>query len=312
MVGLSRRSAFVVKQLVWGVAVMWLVLTVTWAVLNSLPETRAVGFETVEMGLAAYDDDPPGPLALYLDFMRSFVTFQWGESIYFGEPVTDLYAHRLPVTLLYTVPGVVVSVLVGTGVTTWAAIKPDGLTSRGLSMLSIVGLSVPAFILAQGVFFVMPDWLGWIRIYDPELALTARTNLVHMSVPAGIVALGFFAVQVRHARGETAEYLGEEFVKTARAKGAGRLRLAVHIFRNAWPTLASLVVGESLGLLLLMTIVIEEVFRIPGISRAVYYGFASGDPMVTFIAVFGVVLVGVGGTLARDFGRLLFDPRVQQ
>lgn len=312
MVTLSRRSAFVGKQVAWGVGVMWLVLTVTWLILYSLPETRAVGLSAVETGMAAAYDDPPGPLAMYLDWMWSFLTLDWGASVYFGGPVTDLYATRLPVTLLYTVPGVVASVLVGTGVTTWAAVKPDGLASRGLSMLAILGLSVPAFILAQGVFFLMPDWLGWIRIYDADLGLTARTNLVHMSVPAAIVAVSFFAVQVRHARGETAEYLGDEFVKTARAKGAGRLRIAVHIFRNAWPTLASLVVGESLGLLLLMTIVIEEVFRIPGISRAVYYGFASGDPMLSFTAVFAVVLVGVLGTLARDVGRLLFDPRVEQ
>jgi len=306
----SSRSRVVARQLAWGVAVMWLVLTVTWVILHTLPDTRVVGFAEVEMGFAAAYDDPPGPLGLYLDWMRSFLTLQWGSSVYFGGSVVDLYVTRLPVTLAYALPGVVVSVLAGTGLSTYAAVHPDGVANRVLSLLSYAGLSIPAFLLAQGVFVVMPSWLGWIQIYDPELGLTHGQNLRRLSVPAAIVAVSFFAVQVRHAQGETVEYLDAEFVKTARAKGAGRLRTAVHIFRNAWPSLASLVLGESLGLLILMLIVIEELLKIKGVAVVVFYGFAAGDPMVSFTAVFGVVFVGVAGTLARDFARLVFDPRV--
>jgi peptide/nickel transport system permease protein len=308
---LSPRGRYVVGRFAWGVLVVWLVLTVTWGILNALPPERAVGFASVEMGVAAAYDDPPGPLSMYLDWMWSFLTLQWGESTVYETPVVDLYVQRIPVTLAYVVPGVVLAVLAGTGLSTYAALRPEGYANRAMSLLSYAGLSVPAFIAAQAVWLVMPTWLGWITVVDPELPLTSRQTLTRLSIPAAIVTVNFFAIQVRHAQGETTEYLDAEFVKTARAKGATRLRIAVHVFRNTWPSLASLILGESLGLLLLLVVVVEEVLRIEGVGVAMFRGFAGGDPMLTFTAVFGVVLVGVVGTLARDVGRLLLDPRLE-
>lgn len=309
---LSHRERYVLGRLVWGVGVVWLVLTVTWVIMMLLPSQRAVGFGAVEMGIAAAYDDPPGPLGLYVDWMWSFLTLRWGESIVYEQPVVELYRQRLPVTLAYVVPGVLTAVLAGTGLTTVAAVRPQGYANRTMSLLSYLALSVPAFILAQAVWLGMVDWMEWIQILDPEQALTSPQNLKRLTVPAGIVAVSFFAVQVRHAQGETAEYLDAEFVKTVRSKGAGRLRVAVHVFRNTWPSLSSLVLGESLGLLLLVAIVVEEILRLDGIAIAMFRGFGLGDPMVTFTAVFCIVLVGVAGTLARDIGRLLLDPRIEE
>lgn len=311
MVVASDRARYVLRQFAWGAAVMWLVLTVAWVILNTVPDVRLVGFSEVDAGFAAAYDDPPGPLGLYVDWMVSFVTLDWGMSAYFGEPVVDLYRTRLPVTLAYTVPGVLAGVVVGTGVTTYAAVRPSSPLNRVVSALSYVGLSVPTFVVAQGLFFVLPTWLGWVRVYDPDLGLTHGQNVRRLALPAAIVAFSFLAVQVRHARSETTEYLGQPFVRVVEAKGAGRLRTAVHVFLNSWPSLTSLVLGESLGLLLLVVIVIEEIFKIQGIAVVVYYGFASGDPMVSFTAVFGVVLLGVAGTLARDVLRVAYDPRVE-
>lgn len=291
---------------------MWAVLTVALVILTQLPETRQVGFAQVEMGLATAYETTPGPLALYVDWMGSFLTFQWGQSTYYEQSVVNLYADRLPVTLAYVVPGVMGSILVGTGLSTYAAIRPKGHLNRALSVTSYVGLSVPAFLLATVAYWYSTDYLGWIRIYDSSLGLWHPQNVVHLTLPAGILGLGFLSVQVRHAQAETTGHLGTTYVKTARAKGSGRLRTAVHVFRNVWPTLGSLVLGESLGFLFLSAIVIEEVLLIPGVASAVFKGFATGDPMVSFTAVFGMVFLGVTGTLARDFARVMLDPRVDR
>jgi peptide/nickel transport system permease protein len=101
-------------------------------------------------------------------------------------------------------------------------------------------------------------------------------------------------------------------VKTARAKGAGRRRIAVHVLRNAWPSAASLVVGESLGVLLLATVVVETQLNVPGLGVLVYRGFAAGDPMVSAVALVGTVAVGVAGTLGVALLRSVFDPRLDQ
>lgn len=291
---------------------MWLVMTVTWAIIYVLPSARPVGFGAVDMGFAVAYEDPPGPLRLYVDWMWSFLTLQWGQSQQYDTAVVELYRSRLPVTMTYVLPGVVVSVAVGIGAATYGALAPEGYLDRLLSVTSYVSFSLPAFLVAEVAFLLLPTHIGWIQVYDPKLSLWHSQNLLRLSLPAGIVALNFLAVQVRHARSETSEYLDAAFVKTVKSKGAGRLRIAAHVFRNAWPSLASLVVGEALGVLLLSAIVVEAILEIPGIAVVVFDGFAAGDPMVTFTAVFLTVFVGVAGTLARDFGRLLFDPRVEQ
>lgn len=291
---------------------IWLVLTVAWAILATLPNERMVGFAAVEMGFAIAYDNPPGPFALYVDWMHKFLTLQWGFSVTHGQPVVDLYLERIPVTLAYVVPAVIASVLVGSGLTTYAATRRKSLLNRALSATSYVGLSVPAFLMAVVALRYMSTHLGWVRVYDKSLALWHPQNVVHFMLPAGILGLNFLAVQVRYAQTETAEYLEAGYVKTARAKGAGQLRTAVHVFRNSWPSLGSLVLGEAAGVLFLSMIVIEEGLLIPGIARAVFYGFAAGEPMVSFTAVFGIVFLGVVGTLARDFARLALDPRFQR
>lgn len=311
MVRPSSRFSFVARRLAWGVAVMWLVLTVTWLILVSLPETRRVFFTKVEMGIGATYESSPGLVTLYVDWMRRFLTFQWGQSLYYEQSVVSLYLTRLPVTLAYVVPAVLVSVFVGSGLSTYAAIRRNGLLDRALSLLSYVGLSLPAFLLSVITLTYMSTHLGMIRIYDPSLPLWAKENLFGFAFPAAIVALNFLALQVRHAQSETTEHLGNKYVKTARAKGAGQLRTAIHVFRNVWPSLGALVLGELIGLLFLSTVVVEKVLLIPGIAVAVFNGFAAGDPMLSFTAVFGMVLVGVLGTLIQDFARVLFDPRVE-
>lgn len=302
----------VARRLGWAAGVVWLVLTACFALLWLLPDTRFVGFAQVEMGLAATDQIDGGPVSAYVDWLTALVTLQWGESTYFGEPVWRLYARRLPITAAYVLPAAVVAVAVGTLLSTYAATNRDGRLSRLLAATGVVGLAVPAFLLATAVFTYMTRTLGWVRIYDPELGLWHTQNLLRLQVPAAIVALGLIGVQVRHARSETVEHLQLPFVKTARAKGAGRRRIAAHVFRNAWPSTASLVVGESLGLLLLATVVVETQLNVPGLGVVVFSGFASGDPMVSTVALVGTVTAGVTGTLTVSVLRALFDPRVSR
>ncbi|MEE6210232.1 ABC transporter permease [Salarchaeum sp. III] len=310
MASLGGDARYVLGRLAWAVAVVWVVLTATYLVLAVLPDTRRVFFAEVEMGLGAVLDADGGPLDQYLAWMHAFLTVDWGCSLYYDTSVVSLYATRLPVTLTYLVPGVLVSLAVGLGVGTYAAVEPGSRLDRALSVVSYVGLAVPAFLLAELAFAYHPTVLGWVRVYDPELGLLHAQNLTRLALPAGIVALSLTAVQIRHVKGVTADRLDDPFVKTARSKGAGRLRVARHVFRNTWPTLVSTVLGEALGLLVLTTIVVEGVLDVPGAAVAVFNGFGAGDPMLSFTAVFGMVALGVLGSLLRDVVRLAVDPRV--
>jgi peptide/nickel transport system permease protein len=275
-----------------------------------VPDTRFVGFAEVEMGLAATDRIDGGPVSAYVDWLGALVTFQWGASTYFDASVRRLYVQRLPITAVYVLPAAVVAVAVGTLLTTYATTDRDSGLARLLSVVGVTGLAVPAFLPAYFVFIYTTEAFEIVRIYDAELGLWHTQNLLRLQIAGGLVALALVGVQVRHVRSETVEHLQLPFVKTARAKGAGRRRIATHVFRNAWPSAASLVVGESLGVLLLTTVVVETQLNVPGVGVVVFSGFASGDPMVSTVALVGVVVAGVTGTLTVSLLRGVFDPRV--
>jgi peptide/nickel transport system permease protein len=302
----------VARRLGWATAVLWTVLTACFLLLASLPPTRLVGFSEVEMGLATLDRTSGGLPAAYVDWLTAVVTLQWGVSPHFGEPVVALFARRIPVTVVYLLPSVVVAVAVGTLVTTYAAVDREGPLARAVSGVGVAGLAVPAFLLANVVFVYTTESLGIVRLYDPELGLWHTQNLLRLQAAGAIVGLSLLGVQVRHVRSEAVEHLTLPFVKTAWAKGAGRRRVAAHVFRTAWPSAASLVVGESLGVLLLATVAVETVLEFPGVGRLVFLGFVAGDPMVSVVAVVGTVVVGVAGTLGVELLRSVFDPRVRR
>src|SRR6056297_2998324 len=169
MSGLSSRYTFVLQRLTWGTIVLWGVLTATWLLIASLPESRMVGWGNVEMGFSAAYETPPGPLALYIDWMTRLLTLEWGQSVYYEKPVLDVYATRLPVTMTYLVPGVLVSTLLGSGLSTYTATNRASPLDRVLSVASNIGLSVPTFVLAFVTLTFMSTTLGWIRIYDLSL-----------------------------------------------------------------------------------------------------------------------------------------------
>jgi len=310
------RSEFplrpVARRLGWAVGVLWTVLTLCFLLLWAIPDTRLVGFREVEMGLAVLDAADANPLSAYVDWLGALVTLQWGESVRFQEPVTALYARRLPITAVYLLPAAVVAVAVGTLLTTYATTDRDSGLARLLSVVGVTGLAVPAFLPAYFVFIYTTEAFEIVRIYDAELGLWHTQNLLRPQIAGGLVALALIGVQVRHVRSETVEHLKRPFVKTARAKGAGRRRIAVHVLRNAWPSAASLVVGESLGVLLLATVVVETQLNVPGLGVLVYRGFAAGDPMVSAVALVGTVAVGVAGTLGVALLRSVFDPRLDR
>ncbi|MGB9987042.1 ABC transporter permease [Salarchaeum japonicum] len=306
----SSGTRYVLGRLAWAVGVVWVVLTATYVILASLPATRFVGLTPIEMGFAAVTESNAGPLAQYVQWMASFLTLDWGQSTFYDTSVVSLYADRIPITLAYVVPGLVGSLVLGTGVATYAAVKPDSLLDRALSAVSYTGLSLPAFVAAEALLIGVPTLLGWTYVPDRNIGFWHPRNLQRFALAAALIAFTFAAVQIRHVKSETTQYLSAEFVKTARSKGAGRLRLAVHVFRNTWPALVSVVLGEALGLLVLTTIVVEEVWGIQGVGVAVFNGFGAGDPMLSFTAVFGMVGLGVLGTLLRDTARALLDPRV--
>lgn len=319
-----KARRLLARQLAWGVAVVWAVMTVAWAIIAFMPDPNTPllmfgctmgggSYAECQVMVDSYQQTRgfAGSLVVrYLEWMTDFATLQWGYSFQFGRPVTEVITDRAPLTILYVVPAVLLSVVTGVTLGTYAAVRPGSLADRVASGFAYLGASQPLFWLCELALFLVLSDPSILQLYVEDLGLFHPRNLVALLVPCGLLALNLVPIQLRYARTEAGNYRNEEFVKTARAKGASRLRIAVHVFRNAWLPMYSLFFTELLGTLFLGAVVVEAVLDLPGVASAMYNGFLDRDPGLTMVALFVAVLVGVVGRILQDLVAHAYNPQI--
>ncbi|MFB6153712.1 MAG: ABC transporter permease [Halodesulfurarchaeum sp.] len=288
---------YLLQRFGWGLLVIWLVLSATWVMVQLKPE-RSGGLG----GPGASPESSPSLLTQYLTWVGDYLTLNWGQS------VLETWATAAPVTLAYLLPSLIFATLIGVGLATYGAVRPGGLIDRFVSGLSYMGVSVPTFVIAELTILIGIKQLGIYRVYNPNSQLLAYENVVGFTLPAAILTVSLVGIVARYSRNESLSHLNREFVKTAKSKGAGRLRLAAHVFRNAWLALAQLLFSETVGLLFLGTIVLEQVFSLPGIASAIFQGFQEPNEPLVISAALVAVVIGVIGTWIQDIGRVFLMP----
>ncbi|MFB6178003.1 MAG: ABC transporter permease subunit, partial [Halobaculum sp.] len=173
------------------------------------------------------------------------------------------------------------------------------------SGISTVGLTVPAFVLGVAVAATTNP-----PAYDTARGLLTVRNLHALTYPTLVLALNLFAVQSWAVRAEAIEIVPAEFVKTLRANGAGRNRVARHVARNAAAPVFALVVSEVFVLLVVSTYVIELVFGLPGFAAASFAGFQDRDYGLIFAAIVLPTVFALLANLGKDLLTAYIDPRV--
>ena len=265
-------------------------------------------------------------------FLKDALRGDLGDSIVTGRPVTTELMVRLPATFELTAFAMLLAVLVGVPVGVISAVKQYSLLDKTTSVLALTGISMPIFWLAMilvVIFGVNLELLPFPGRLDPTTGITAITGLVlvdslltlnfagfwdgllHLIMPA--LALGTIpmAVVMRMTRSSMLEVMGEDYVRTARAKGVVPWRVVFkHALRNAMlPTIT--VIGLQVGLLMGGAIITETIFSWPGIGLYAYDSISSRD----YASIQGVVLYGallfVLVNLVVDILYAVLDPRVR-
>lgn len=317
---------YVLRRVAWTVFAAYLLLTGAFLMFAYTPDPNealvrfgaGVGaenpVEAQEEAIAAYREarnrDVP-VLERYRDWMVGYATFDWGHSYSRGEPVADLIADRLPVTLAYLVPAVVLATLAGVVLGLVAAFDRHGVVDVSVTSLSYLGLGLPAFFLGELLIAVALRQFGWYGVmWDTRYGLWTRQNLTSLALPGLVVAANLLAVQVRYARAEALEYLPADFVRRLRAGGASTLDVARHVLRNAALPLVSLVFTEMLAVLFVSIFVLEVVFDVPGVGALAYSAIQQRDTGVVLATTLIPAFVGLFGNLIQDVAYTVLDPRV--
>lgn len=240
-----------------------------------------------------------------LGWFVDVTTLDLGESTSYYKPVVEVLDGRVITTMEYVVPGVVLAVLLGVALGLVASVAKDGGIDWGARLVAYAVLGVPAFM----VLTYMTYFAGWhVAVLGVGVDLPSPNRL---TLAALAVALGLLAGQLRFSRAAALEQSGQSFVKMLRAKGAGRLRLARHVLRNAAIPIVSLSITELLAVLVLSIYVIEEALGIRGLAGASLTAAKSSNLPLLIWTTMVVVILGITLNFLQDVLYGYLDPRIR-
>ena len=311
-------AAFIVRRLVSTVIVMGIVGIVIFLLLHLSPGDPAA--------IIAGDNATPEQIAairrkLGLDDQLHVQFFRWaggvlqgdlGISIFSNEPVLALVRQRIEPTLSLAFTTITLAVTLAISAGVLAAWKVGTLVDRAVMVLSVLGFSVPVFVVGYLLIYVFAINLGWLPVqgYTPiaDGILPWLRNLVLPSIALG---LAYVALIARITRTAMLDVLAEDYVRTAQAKGvATNSVLLKHALKNAGVPIVT-VIGIGIALLIGGVVITETVFNIPGIGRLVVDAISKRDyPIIQgVILIFSGVYVIVN--LLIDLTYTVLDPRIR-
>ena len=317
-------SYFLFKRLLTLLATLAATSVIVFAVLEVLPgnaaqvlmgpdaDPAAVAAKATELGL-----DQPA-LTRYAQWISGLLRGDMGNSYAYGSPVSELIAERLQLTVPLAVLAMLLATAIALLVGVIAAARHNTATDVGLMTLAQIGIAIPNFwfaILLILLFSVKLQWLaaggfdGWY--FDDGVWRGLWAGFKALILPAVALAVVQAAILARFTRSAVLEVLREDFVRTARAKGLShRATLWGHVLRNAMIPVIT-VMGLQFAELLAGTIVIENVFYLPGLGRLIFQSIANRDVIVVRNCVMLLATMVVIVNFIVDVLYAVIDPRVK-
>jgi len=239
----------------------------------------------------------------YAAFLGGIVTGNLGRSLVSGTPVTELLAARFPATAELTFAALAVAIALALPLGLAAAARPGTWLDRGSVGFALLGVSVPSFWLGPMLIILFAIHLRWLPV-------SGRGTWAHLVLPAFTLGFGMAAILTRMTRASVLECLGEDYVRTARAKGVGRARILTrHALRNALAPVVT-ILGLQFGALLAGTVITETIFAWPGLGRLLIDAINQRDYPVAQGCILLIAASFVAANALADVVNGLLDPRI--
>ena len=311
-------TAFLAKRLAVSLMTLVIASLVVFAVLEVLPGDPArlmlgmdASAETVNVLREQMGLNQPLPLR-YLNWVGGLLALDLGRSYTYSVPVLDLVRERIAVSLPLAILALALSVAIALPLGAFAA-RLRGTVGDTLAMgAAQVGVAVPNFWFALMLIYLFAVWLRWVPAGGfPGWDAGIWTGIKSLILPAIALALPQAAILARVTRSALVDVLGEDFIRTARAKGLpASTVLWRHAMRNALIPILT-IVGLQFSFLLAGTIIVENVFYLPGLGRLVFQAITQRDLIVVESVVMLLVAVVIAVNFLVDISYALVDPRLR-
>lgn len=304
-------AASLAKRLLYTIPVVWLVVSLVFLLIHLIPGDpveqmlgdRAQPAELDQLRAQLGLDQPLG--VQYANYWKGLLRGDLGMSYRFNSPVARLIAGRYPSTMLLAVAALLVALALAVPAGIHSAVHQGTWRDRALGLVSLLGLSFPAFALGPVLILVFSIWLGWLPV-------SGAAGAAYLVLPAITMGSALAAILTRMVRTAMLEELNQDYVRTARAKGlTERLILYKHALRNGLiPVLT--IVGLQFGALLAGAMVTETIFSWPGIGRLTLQAINSRDYPLAQGCFLTISITYVVVNLLTDLLYSQVDPRIRE
>lgn len=315
---------YIVRRLVWALLLFFVITLIAFVMFFLLPpasrnaQRNEQGFAP---GLQTNYNTRGSFVHQYVGFLGHIARGDLGHSVRTTKPVTTELRDSLPVTASLVIGGMVMCLLIAVPIGLISALRPRSLVDRGSMLFVLVAVSCQPFWLGLMLSYLLGVRAklfpvgGYCNFTNPEVS----TNICggpsywayHMILPWVTFSALFAAYYARMIRASLLEQLNEDYVRTARAKGASQRRvLRAHVFRNASLPVVTML-GMDVGVAFAGALFIETAFTLPGMGQLLVHALANGDVPVILGIVLAVSFAVVVANLIVDILYSILDPRIR-
>ncbi len=320
----GNMRGYVLRRILWGVLLLVIVSALTFVLFRILPTAeparlraghnaspKVIAALRVDLGL-----NKPLITQFWLYMKGLFLHFDLGYSYYSGASVGSLIAGRLPATLSLTIGSAIIWLAIGLPIGILSALRRRSRSDRASMGIALLFISAPEYWLGLIVLYLFAADIGQIRVFPGAgsyAGLTADPGkwLGSLILPWLVLAAGFAAVYARVMRSSLIETMGQDYIRTARAKGLPERQVVLRHGVRAAITPILTIFALDVGVLLGGAVLIETVFDIPGIGRLNYDAITHADfPIIQGTVLLAAAFIIVANILV-DIAYAYLDPRVR-
>lgn len=332
-------ASFIIRRLIALIPVMCIVLVIVFSLVRLIPGDPAVTLlgpgatkEQIDALRAQLDLDQPVVLQ-FANYVFGLLKGDLGFSLKSGLPVAGEILTRLPATIELSVLAVIVAIIFGIPIGVLSAVRPNSIFDHVTRVVSLIGVSMPAFLLALILQLIFATYLGWLPVSGRMSSfLTVETvtgfaildgvitgnfaaawsAVQHLILPTAVLASFLAATLGRFVRNTMLDVMGEDFIRTARAKGVRRSSVVLnHGLRNSLLP-AITVIGLKFAEMLGGAILTETIFAWPGIGRYMFEAIKNRDYPVIQGTTLVFALMFVLTSIIVDLLYGVLDPRIRR
>lgn len=255
----------------------------------------------------------------YLDWLKRFLSLDFGKSFVDGRRVIDKIIERIPITLTINILSLFLILIIALPIGILSATRQYSIFDKMSTVFVFIGFSTPSFWLALLLMILFGVYMGLLPISGIQSIDVSEMTIFdrildwvkHLILPVGVSAFGGIAGISRYSRSSMLEVIRQDYIRTARAKGLKESQVIFkHAFRNALMPIVT-ILGLSIPGLIGGGVIFETIFAIPGMGQLFYSSTMSRDyPTVMGILVIGAFLTLIGNLVA-DISYAIVDPRVR-